>query len=256
MERIASLLQQLQEAYQQKADPSHLLMLVNMLQAELQQQVNPSHSSGVGSRVAVVLPGVSPRPEWQKPLSEQKQGEVPEKKVVEVLQVDETELEAELEEIRKKASFSEKIQAKQGPMKPGVLFEDEIDNLPTFAHQPEFKPQPTQERKKEVNEYVLNESSVNDRLKEEKTEVVRKLSEAPVKDLKKAIGINDRFVFMNELFRGDETMYERSIKTINNFPVYAEAQFWMERELKIKLGWDDESPATQEFYALVKRRFS
>ena len=34
-------------------------------------------------------------------------------------------------------------------------------------------------------------------------------------------------------------MYERSIKTINNFRILPEAEYWMERELKIKLGWDD-----------------
>jgi hypothetical protein len=51
-------------------------------------------------------------------------------------------------------------------------------------------------------------------------------------------------------------MYERSIKTINNFSIFPEAQYWMERELKIKLGWDDSRQSAKDFYALVKRRFS
>ena len=46
----------------------------------------------------------------------------------------------------------------------------------------------------------------------DKKELGSILKESPVKDLRKAIGINDRFVFINELFRGDEDMYERSIK--------------------------------------------
>jgi hypothetical protein len=78
----------------------------------------------------------------------------------------------------------------------------------------------------------------------------------PVKDLRKAIGINDRFLFVSELFRGDETMYERSIKTINNFSIYPEAEYWMNRELKVKLGWDDNKETVKQFYLLVKRRFS
>ena len=77
-----------------------------------------------------------------------------------------------------------------------------------------------------------------------------------MRDLKKAIGINDRFVFINELFRGDEAMYERSIKTINNFRILAEAEYWMIRELKVKLAWDDDKETTRHFYQLVKRRFS
>ena len=64
------------------------------------------------------------------------------------------------------------------------------------------------------------------------------LQDTPIRDLKKAISINDRHRFIHELFRGDETMYERSIKTINNFNIYAEAEYWIQRELKLKLGWD------------------
>ena len=82
------------------------------------------------------------------------------------------------------------------------------------------------------------------------------LKASPIKELRKAIGVNDRFVFINELFRGDEPMYERSIKTINNFRILPEAEYWMERELKIKLGWDDSRDIVQHFYQLVRRRFS
>lgn len=80
--------------------------------------------------------------------------------------------------------------------------------------------------------------------------------QTPIKDLKKAISINDRFLFINELFRGDESAYERSLKTINGFRIRPEADFWIERELKVKLGWDDKSPAVAQFFNLVQRRFS
>ena len=82
------------------------------------------------------------------------------------------------------------------------------------------------------------------------------LKDSPIRDLRKAIGINDRFVFINELFRGDEAMYERCIKTINSFNIYAEAEYWMNRELMVKLGWDNERESVKHFYQLVKRRFS
>ena len=51
-------------------------------------------------------------------------------------------------------------------------------------------------------------------------------------------------------------MYERSIKTINGFRILPEAEYWMERELKVKLGWDENRDITRHFYQLVKRRFS
>ena len=97
---------------------------------------------------------------------------------------------------------------------------------------------------------------MNDKLKQGRTELVEVLKETPVKDLRKAIGINDKFLFINDLFRGDESVYDRSIKTINSFNIYAEAEYWINRELKVKLGCPNDNPSVDHFYQLVKRRFS
>jgi hypothetical protein len=111
--------------------------------------------------------------------------------------------------------------------------------------------------RKEVNELIAErKESLNDRLKEQKKEVAHILKDTPVKDLRKAIGINDRFLFVSELFRGDDAMYERSIKTINSFHVLSEAEYWINRELKVKLAWNDEKDTVQHFYHLVRRRFA
>jgi hypothetical protein len=108
----------------------------------------------------------------------------------------------------------------------------------------------------ELNQEIGTEESMNEKLKEEKTELGAVLHNVPIRDLKKAISINDRHRFIEALFRGDETMYERSIKTINNFSIFAEAEFWMQRELKLKLGWDLNLPEVKVFDHLVRRRFS
>ncbi|MFM7838334.1 MAG: hypothetical protein ACKO6K_02110, partial [Chitinophagaceae bacterium] len=72
-------------------------------------------------------------------------------------------------------------------------------------------------------------TSLNESLKMSVVEVAEVLQETPVRDLKKAIGINDRFTFINELFHGDEQVFEKSIRTLNNFRIYAEAEFWISR---------------------------
>jgi hypothetical protein len=126
---------------------------------------------------------------------------------------------------------------------------DPLIEVPTLSHQP---------NNREINDLIGDSgTSINDRLKPgSQTELGSVLKGSPVRELRKAIGVNDRFVFINELFRGDEPMYERSIKTINNFRILPEAEYWMERELKIKLGWDDSRDIVQHFYQLVRRRFS
>ena len=75
-------------------------------------------------------------------------------------------------------------------------------------------------------------------------------------DLRNAIGINDKYQFIQELFRGDRDLYERSIKTINECDNLQEADYWIQREIKIIQGWEDDHHLVQHFYSLLKKRFS
>ena len=89
-------------------------------------------------------------------------------------------------------------------------------------------------------------------VKEEKDHLVLE----PIKDLRSAIGINDKFQFIQELFGGDEKSFEVGIKTINAFKIFPEAQFYIKRELREKNNWDEESNVVKQFDQLIKRRFS
>lgn len=107
-----------------------------------------------------------------------------------------------------------------------------------------------------VNDTLVVNQSLNDALKEETVEVAEKLVDYPIEDLRKAISINDRYLFISMLFMGDENNFDRSIRTINSFNMLAEAQYWIQRELKVKMGWQDENGTVKHFYSLVRRRFS
>ena len=50
----------------------------------------------------------------------------------------------------------------------------------------------------------------------EKT-VADKLSRQPIKDLKSAIGLNQKFLFMNDLFEGENELFNNAINKINSF---------------------------------------
>lgn len=150
------------------------------------------------------------------------------------------------------AAASQPVQTQAAPL-PQPHF-NVVEETPTLL---QHTLQEEKKIHKEVNQIIHGEQrSLNDQLKQQKTEVAHILQDAPIKDLRKAIGINDKFVFLNELFNGDEAMYERSIKTINNFHVLQEAEYWINRELKLRLGWNDTKDAVQHFYQLVRRRFS
>jgi hypothetical protein len=127
---------------------------------------------------------------------------------------------------------------------------------PSISHS--IKEETNPNSTKELHEVLPkdNAATVNDKHNVTVNEVSDLFEDAPIKDLKKAIGVNERFLYLNELFRGDEAMYERSIKTINAFSIYPEAEFWIRRELKLKLGWDDKYNTVKQFDQLIRRRFS
>jgi len=219
MERIQTLINRLQEQVRQNADVAQMQLTLQLLQSELNQIQKTSVRTLGTSKVSVVLP--TP---------------------VAIAPVSITKKEAEEEQ----QVFSvPKLKSK--PKSQLDLHFDPMNEIPTFS---QYK------IGKEVNEAVERQESFNDRLKENRTELMHSLKDAPIRDLRKGIGINDRFVFISELFRGDEPMYERSIKTINSFNIYPEAEYWMNRELKIKLGWEDTRETVKHFYQLVKRRFA
>ncbi len=238
MQRVDTLIKKLQEQFAANATAGQLLLTVQMLQAELTHvRANGAPENNGGISVDI--------PQTITPAAKQE-----EEKTVEVLQVDEAAIEAELEEIKRNAEAMQKISVHN---KPSIAFEEEEQDIPTLAHYLPSKPV----LQKEINEIAAaNNASLNDKLKQSKIDLGDSLTEVPIRDLKKAIGINDRFLYINELFRGDENMYERSIKTINSFSILPEAEYWIQRELKTKIGWSEGNETVKQFIQLVRRRFT
>lgn len=226
----------LNEQFEQNADNKQLLVTTQLIEAELMRLSDAARVAQGTSKVAVVMPAartVHNTVTVSAPVLEEQEPEL-------------VTLPVEKQE-EKPAKNGNGTHAPAIAAQNGFQY-NPLTEIPTLAHQAAAK---------ELNEMMAQtQYSLNDKLKEERVEIAHRLTDTPVRDLKKAIGINDRFVFISELFRGDEVMYERSIKTINGFRIYPEAQYWIERELKIKLGWDDSKDTTRHFYQLVKRRFS
>jgi len=243
MERIKALIDKLYQQKEQDANPAQILLTVQLLQAELMKMQQKNGTLGT-AKVAVTLPVNMNFVDESAAEEQVQQSEMPPPpRPAPVSKV------PDIKEIPKPNQREETSQEKPKDQPQKVV-------NPAFSNNTE-PPTLAAHSKKEIHEVIAEKrESLNDRLKQEKTEVVHTLKDAPIKDLKKGIGINDRFTFVNELFRGDEAMYERSIKTINSFHILSEAEYWINRELKFKLGWNDNKEIVQHFYQLVRRRFS
>jgi hypothetical protein len=256
MERAEVLLEKLREQFNQKADRGQLLVTLRLLQAEIMGVQNNNHVDAKLKKISVIVPGMNNLEQSQHidtPAPIQK-----EEKIIEVLQVDQNEIEAELEALKKSAELKNGLSLNGRPMPEN--FSDPLDEIPTMVAHHAYLPQESvliDTKTTDINQQVnVDEASFNDMHKTAKMELADRLQDAPVKDLKKAIGINDRYLYINELFNGNEAMFERTLKTLNSFSILPEAEFWIQRELKLKLGWKEENPQVQQFIQLVKRRFS
>jgi hypothetical protein len=250
MERVGTLIHKLKDLFDQGASSEQLTAATQMLLSELETAnpplLEPEKPSKMG--VSVVMPRGT---RIQKP-EQLIQAKLP-------LDIPDDTLKEAPVEIPMVTASQEPIAfvaTSKGPaiseMNSGWLF-DTATEIPTLALQPkknEFA---------EINQLMESIHSMpvlNEKLRANQIEIGTLLNNEPIKELKKGIGINDRFLFVQELFRGDESMYERSIKTIDGFSIYPEAQFWIQRELKLKIGWNEDSVTVKHFDQLVKRRFS
>jgi hypothetical protein len=246
MERVGVLITKLQEQYQQNADPAQILMTVQMLVKELQAQPVNGHQQ----KITVIYPNAS----YVSHPSNNVERNISPVSVEEIIKQVEAPKEIIVEEKNAEPELNEAVASRPAYENSAAGFlnkwyGDPGKEIPTLLHQTK--------QKVELNQSMATEDeNLNDKLRVEKIELASVLKDAPIRDLKKAIGINERYLFINELFRGDETSYERSIKTINDFNIFAEAEYWIKRELKLKFAWNDTNATVKQFDQLVRRRFS
>ena len=244
MERAEVLILKLQEQYRKKEPVSQILMTLQLLQQELMQSSVSTTNGNQKRKVSVVMPYPS-----GNDFSRVRESLTHADKIVEVLHIDEKEIERELAEMKKTAELKNELGLSN--RQPIQDIYDPMEEVPTLAIH-----SPVMERVKLISPLDKNAGEINETLRESKTELSQKLQDVPIRDLRKAIGINDRYLFINELFGGDEAMFERSVKTLNQFSILPEAEFWMQRELKLKLAWNEDAIVVQQFIQLVRRRFS
>ncbi|NNE29489.1 MAG: hypothetical protein HKN16_07620 [Saprospiraceae bacterium] len=87
-------------------------------------------------------------------------------------------------------------------------------------------------------------------------ELSHRLSQAPIEDLSKAMGINERILTINELFGKDDTFYSEIVTKLNRLANFGEAKLVL-AQLAQKFNWTDEGKKKKAkiFIKLVRRRY-
>lgn len=101
-----------------------------------------------------------------------------------------------------------------------------------------------------LGDSFLKEKSVNDILASTNGKLEYKLSNRPVESIQTAIGINDRFQYIRELFDGKSDVFSKTVTDIDNMNDIKEAVHYLQQNFKWK-----KNETSLKFVNLVKRRF-
>lgn len=138
---------------------------------------------------------------------------------------------------------------------PEIVPEPEVIPEPVVFPEPELVYEPEVEHVVEPEEeQVPEEDMVKDKttlLQEPKEKILTNIKMQTVDDIMIAIGLNDRFLFIRELFNNDADFFKSTIDTLNVMDSWRSAGDYLSENFS----WDPEDPTLTLFLSVVKRRF-
>ncbi len=150
---------------------------------------------------------------------------------------------SEVKEV-KTAAIQEEVQVESAKVKAPVVKEVVVEAAPVISG------------KSSNTKLSENMSSIFE--KSGGTEISDRLSNLPIKDLTKAMGINERMFTIQELFGGNQDKFKSVMSAINKLGGYEEAKEYLLSGVATELEWDSEAKykKADKFVKLVQRRFS
>ncbi|MFP4024530.1 MAG: hypothetical protein ACLFVR_08385 [Thiohalospira sp.] len=249
-EKINNLLKDIQDLY----------TIANRLDHE--EQIHPLDIDLALSKVRnlydlllTINPQTAYKTEYQKKETEKNivREEIAEKKKPEI---EEKPTKEEVPSQNEPEFIIEKTSQKQEPAAKVIEKEEDKD---TPVKNEEIKS--TQEKKEKqpegtsiVADKFQSKKFIHDNMskKNSKKDVSSKLQSKPIQDINSAIGLNDKFIFIRELFNGDKEQYLETIQILNNFDSYDNALGFLNENFD----WNDDDVNFERLKELVKRKFA
>lgn len=172
--------------------------------------------------------------QFEKEIVESLKEELPVFEPVEMPQEEEAIEEPEPEPVEESQEVAEELEQPE-----------EIDEPMPFAN--DFE--------KDDSEYELDApETLVEHLQHDDNSLAAKLQQKSINELRTAIGINDKFLFVNELFGGSMEKYNRSIENLDDMKTLNGTLIYL-NELKVELQWNNSNEAYQKLLNLIHRKF-
>lgn len=86
--------------------------------------------------------------------------------------------------------------------------------------------------------------------------IAEKISLHENKDLKSMIKLNDKLMFIRDLFSGYSLAYSEAIDLVNRCDTFEAADSFLKQNYALKNKWSDKQSTVDQFYEVLNRRFS
>lgn len=161
---------------------------------------------------------------------------------------------------KEKSAITEKAEEQkrefviEEPSKPTEKFEEEKLHIEEETSGSPKKKEKQQEGPPIMADKFQSKKFIHDNMakKNPKKDVSSKMQSKPIQDIAAAISLNDKFIFIRELFKGDKEQYLETIQLLNNFDTYENAIGFLNENFD----WEAEDPNFERLKELVKRKFA
>jgi hypothetical protein len=108
-------------------------------------------------------------------------------------------------------------------------------------------PEPAQEAKPTINDLLADRPEAT---------LATKFESEPIADLKAIINLNDKLVFVKDLFNGYSLAYQEAIDTLNKLGSLEEAKNYLNENYAQVNDWASHETTVTRFYELVSKRYT
>ncbi|MCZ4221985.1 hypothetical protein [Pedobacter rhodius] len=152
-------------------------------------------------------------------------------------------------------SFFEQQESKPIESLKNVDLDEEIISPPLVNERPAFIPHavPVQPAVQPISSNPA--PSLNDLLAKTNSHSNEPVA-APISDLKQAISLNEKLLFIKDLFSGYNMAYSEALDIVNKMPNFESADTFLQNNYAVKNNWATKQSTVDQFYELLNRRFS
>jgi len=109
---------------------------------------------------------------------------------------------------------------------------------------------------KDENEVVTRNQKISSQMGDKALSKTEQVGIKPISDIKLAITLNDKLLYVKDLFNGYNLAYSEAIEILNRFNTFEEAQRFLRANYVTKNNWEGKQATADKFYALLRRRYA